>query len=75
VGLCGSSKVGLSLGARGVETVEEGRPLVTDRAEFDEGLDCGREVESWASSKVSCLAVSHGTVCSFGQVVAYAFSV
>jgi len=65
VGLCGSSNVAISLGARGVETVEERRPLVSERAELDECRDCGRDVVSGASSNVSCRVISQRVVCLF----------
>ena len=48
----GSLVVVPALCARGVETVEEGRPLVNERTELD-SCDWGLEAVSWASSKVS----------------------
>lgn len=77
VELWGSSNVGLSFGARGVETVEEGRSMVIERIDLDDWRDCGRELESWASSKVSCQAVSHWSVCYslIRQLVTYPFPI
>lgn len=57
--------IGSPLCARGVETVDDGRPLVKERTELDDSCDCGLDAVSGASSKVSCPKLARSTRLSF----------
>ena len=70
--LCGSASwssesmgIEFPLCARGVETVDDGRPLVKERTEFDDSCDCGLDAVSGASSKVSYPKLARSTRLSF----------